>query len=29
MKNTEELKESRIANAWAELQSHAVQGQRT
>ena len=26
MKNTEELKESRIANAWAELQSHAVQG---
>ena len=26
MKNTEELKESRIANAWAELQSHAVLG---
>ena len=26
MQNTEELKESRLANAWAELQLHAIEG---
>ncbi len=26
MKNTEELKESRISSAWADLQNHAIQG---
>ena len=26
MQNTQDLKESRLANAWAELQQHALEG---